>query len=504
MSVVIGRLASIYGLIAIAVLVCSPSSVALANLWLDFHNLAYTHGFLVAAISLWLVFRARREIAAVLVRPSLCAHIALFVCSWIWIISWRAGLEAVHILLLPVLVWFAVYAAFGRGIARLLAFPLGYLYFGFPLWDWLTPLLQTLSVHAVSLLLSLAGVSAFIDGNLVFIPNGAFEIAGGCAGLHFLVVGLALAGLLGEVNRDTLRVRVALLACMAGLALLTNWIRIFIIVLAGHLAGMHHFLIKDHYTFGWVLFAGAVVLFLWIARALPQGATAQAGANSATHARPSVALAPVACATTLLALVLVPVTIRGAHANRDIAATRGIEFVLPAGKGSWNGPSMAPPAPWQPVFIGATGQWRALYRDSAGRAIEAFAVVYGAQRQGAELVGFGNSLLGAGEHESRDTRIVETGAGRFQETAAIDAHGDRALIWYAYEIGGRRFVTPFLSQVWYGMSSLVREQPSSLFAFRTSCERSCDEARDVLYRFAREMSGDWQAAFRTSSAWRES
>ncbi len=50
--------------------------------------------------------------------------------------------------------------------------------------------------------------------------------------------------------------------CSVVVAILANWVRVFSIVLAGHLTNMKHPLItKGHYWFGWGVFAVAMVLF---------------------------------------------------------------------------------------------------------------------------------------------------------------------------------------------------------------------------------------------------
>jgi len=52
--------------------------------------------------------------------------------------------------------------------------------------------------------------------NYVHIPSGTFEIAGGCSGLHFFIVALAISALYGELQRDSIKIRVALI-CLAAL-----------------------------------------------------------------------------------------------------------------------------------------------------------------------------------------------------------------------------------------------------------------------------------------------
>ena len=53
-------------------------------------------------------------------------------------------------------------------------------------------------------------------------------------------------------------------------ALVTNWLRISIIVVAGHLTNMQHYLVSgEHYSFGWGMFAVAMAVFFLIVRRWP-------------------------------------------------------------------------------------------------------------------------------------------------------------------------------------------------------------------------------------------
>ena len=52
------------------------------------------------------------------------------------------------------------------------------------------------------LVLSVTGPSAVISGDVIHIPNGSFRIEEGCSGLHFMIAGLAVAALHGELRRD--------------------------------------------------------------------------------------------------------------------------------------------------------------------------------------------------------------------------------------------------------------------------------------------------------------
>jgi exosortase/archaeosortase family protein len=99
-------------------------------------------------------------------------------------------------------------------------------------------------VHVVRAALRLTGVPSYFSGELVQIPAGVFEIQGGCSGLHYFIVGLAVAVLLGELRRDPWRTRLRWVLVGGALALASNWVRVYTIILAGHLTHMQSYLVS--------------------------------------------------------------------------------------------------------------------------------------------------------------------------------------------------------------------------------------------------------------------
>src|SRR5690606_16830265 len=159
-----------------------------------------------------------------------------------WVLVVRAGIGIVEWMALPVILILAIWAAFGPAVARRNLFPIGYLYFAIPIWGSVNGLFQSATVVAVRGLLRVVGVPSHFNGNFVEIPAGTFEIAGGCSGLHFVIVALALAALMGEMRGDDWRGRSILLVLAGALAVVTNWIRVFVIIVAGHQTDMQHYL----------------------------------------------------------------------------------------------------------------------------------------------------------------------------------------------------------------------------------------------------------------------
>ena len=242
-----------------------PSTAVLIQQWSDFVNITFTHGWLILAVCVWLVMRSRRAIAEVPARAWPLAQVGLVLAVLVWLVCYRASIQDLHVTVFPVLFWLAAAAALGWPVARLLIFPVAFFCFALPSWAQLGNPLQELTVVVMRLLLSITGPAAVISGDVIHIPNGSFRIEEGCSGLHFMIVGLAVAALHGELRRDPWKTRLAELALMAALALLTNWVRVYTIIEAGYLSNMRNYLVSvSHYWFGWGVFAVALVAFFWL------------------------------------------------------------------------------------------------------------------------------------------------------------------------------------------------------------------------------------------------
>ena len=455
-----------------------PSSEVLFQQWSDFVNITFTHGWLIVAVCVALVVRERRQIVAAPASPWPLAMGALVIASAAWLVCYRASIQDLHITIFPALFWLAVASAFGWPVARLLLFPVAFFVFALPSWaQWATPL-QDLTVLAMHAFLSLTGPHAVIDGPVIHLPNGSFAIEEGCSGLHFMVVGLAVAALHGELRRDRWRTRLEQLALMAVLALLANWVRVYVVIEAGYLTDMHHYLVSvSHYWFGWAVFAVALVAFFWLSTWLTRSAARAPLAPSAAAPAPATGSSAVGFMLAAVLLALGPglsALVRHYHPPAPLNSTEFVTVTPP-----WAASPPAAESFWLPDFAGADDTEYLQLTGGAARRVEVFRVRFRTQRQGAELVGESSSLLG--QHlRSRGEQLVATPQGKFHETIAADPTDAHSLLWWRYDIGGRHFVRPLASQLWYGTNAVVWNPPAALLAFRAECRGDCEDARRLL------------------------
>jgi len=179
----------------------------------------------------------------------------LLLLSLLWALFHLANINILEQLVLVPLLVAGLWVVYGWPVVwrhrLLLALPL----FAIPVWDYLNTPLLYLSSEVVGQMVRWAQMPAIIEGNSIFIPYGHILIADGCSGLRYFVVALALGYLIGLLNRYGESRMLVLVVVAALLGLITNWVRIFVLIVIGYKTEMQSSLMADHEMFGWALFA---------------------------------------------------------------------------------------------------------------------------------------------------------------------------------------------------------------------------------------------------------
>ena len=455
-----------------------PAVNALIIDWNDTQNLTYTHGWLILLVSLWLLWQICRQTTELRLAPSLAAAAALLFLGMAWLLAARINIQLGQTMLLPIIGLTAIWAAYGLAVARVCTFALSYLYFAIPFWGDINGFLQWSTIFAVRILIRIFGIPAYFVDNTVHLPVGVFAVEGGCSGLHFFIVALALAALYAHLHKTMAWMRLMILAAM--LAMVANWVRVLIIIIAGHLTHMQSYLVRvSHYGFGWCVFAVTMVMFFVLAARFKE---APVKANSATDfgMSPSSAIPSSGCALALSLLAVVGAPIwQAALLQRPGAAVHAI--LLPRISSGWMGPANDVQSSWHPVFEGADAHAFGRYQQGAST-IDVFVAEYRDQRQGKKLAGYHNSLWS--EEEEGHPASDGSPPGQFARQIFIDAQGRKALLWYSYYVGERRFTSALKAQVYYGVQSLFTQPLSGVIALRTPCQRDCVAAARSLAELA--------------------
>lgn len=461
-----------------------PSPQSLIHYWHDIAD--YRHGYLIAVVCVaWI----SRDLWTAVLRagaPDWRGTLLIIPALFAWLLAQRAGLGIAHQMLWPIVLWLAVAAMAGYGAARRMLPAIVLFYFAIPVWDYGLPLLQRMSIAVSEFLLGVLGIPAQVTDYRVTIPEGAFEIVEGCSGKRYLVVALAVAWLGVAVNNLRGSRAVQLLALAALLALVMNWVRIVIVIYAGHATQMRHYLVaNEHQSLGNVMFAVLIVVVVLLGRRLALHPNSDLHGVDADVPRPATG-GGVGRLWPALLLVAVPAM---EHAGPREGSTPAQFGPLPVGIGRWQGP-LPPRAGWVPHYVKPDDDRRVAYAG-AGGIVELYANLYGRQFEGRELIQFGNQLVAPETWSAlwqQPGDPLEAGGRRW---TVLRMRGPDDRIWLlarAYFVGERLYSSELGAKLAYGWYSLAGPAPAGILAAASVCEQgNCDNARTLVADFWENM-----------------
>lgn len=238
----------------------------LFKLWTKWDE-SLSHGLIIAGLTIALLTRSElwttsNKLNQLQTKISL-ALVALF--SMIWALCKLARIDIAEQLIFTCLIVLSFGALYGWRTTLQHKYIFALLLFCIPFWEFLVSPLVSLSSLVVGAAVKLIGIPAIVSGNSIFIPSGHIVIADGCSGIRYFQISLALSLIISILNNYQTPKTFTSLIIGAAIGLIANWIRIFVIVIAGHLTQMQSSLMHDHEYFGWAVFAALVLPAIYFA-----------------------------------------------------------------------------------------------------------------------------------------------------------------------------------------------------------------------------------------------
>ena len=260
----------------------------LAHDWATDDN--YSHGFLIAPMSLYFAYERRLLLERAGRRPSSWG-LAWIVASLALLVAGTLGAELflTRISIVGLLVGVVLFL-WGPAHARILAFPIAFLLLMIPLpaivFNRIAFPLQLIASRFGETALQLFGIPVLREGNVMILANTTLEVAEACSGIRSLVSLLALGIVLGYFSDSRSWVRTAVAIATIPVAIVANGVRVAGTGIAAHRIGAEAATGFLHTFSGWLVFVVAFALLLAIQRALVTLApnTAQGATPAAAHA----------------------------------------------------------------------------------------------------------------------------------------------------------------------------------------------------------------------------
>lgn len=255
------KISSLFPLVGIFLLffLLNPSIISDLRTY-SFDDGTYSHAYLIPFVIAFLYWRAFKQQQLILEWNT--QYFIVFVLILIILLLLQIAQQNVMSRLATPLVIILALTSVYRANSSVII-PASLLWFITPVWGVLNGFLQYLSVVAVSHIMQQTSIPTFVDGNFVHIPSGVFEIADGCSGLRYFIVSVALSAIFSFLNLKSVRsVLLFFVVAILG-SLLTNWIRIVLLIIIGHQTEMQSPLMDDHNVFGWYLYIPFIVLLFY-------------------------------------------------------------------------------------------------------------------------------------------------------------------------------------------------------------------------------------------------
>ena len=436
----------------------------------------YSHGPLIPLISLYLFLRELRRAPVADARPPV-RWPGLVVIALAMAAAILGNLAQIaDIVTYSMILWLGgvVLVVFGwqRGIRHQL--PVLHLVFMLPLpqflyWK-LTILLQTYSSQLGVWFIDLAGVSVFLEGNVIDLGVYKLQVAEACSGLRYLFPILSFSYLFSILYRGPLWHKAVLLLSAAPLTVLMNSVRIGIIGILVDRYGIEQAEGFLHFFEGWVIFLACISILFGMAvvlqRLTPNPLPLSQAIDLDTAGfgpilarvfgiRGSSILAMAAALT--LAVSTLWLTQRSAE---QMALARDPFALFPRQIGDWAG-STALLDPDVERVLGASDYLNATFATPAEPGVvNMFVAFYQTQTEGQGIhspqvclpVG-GWEIFNLAAHQ---VDFTAQGYGRFDVNRAVIQKGmSKQLVYYWFEQRGKRMVNDFrakLSVVYDGLT----------------------------------------------------
>ena len=457
-----------------------------------YHSNTFAHGFLVLPISLYLIWTRRQSLMPLIPIPTLWGLLLLVGLGCGWLLGNLADVLVVQQLMVVAMLPGGVWLVLGTRVARILLFPLLFLFFAVPIGLEFEPVLQDFTAAFTVRALRLSGITVFRDGWLLALPTGIWHVAETCSGSRYLYAAVMLGCLYAWIIYRRWTRRLGFLLASVVVPIVANGVRAYGLVLLGYLSDHTIAAGVDHVLYGWLFFGLVMFLLLGVGCRWrePSHETVSTLAPVQTHGRPCSAQQlglTAACGVSLLAVAPFVAQVM----SHRSASPLMVQAVAPQVSPPWQ-PLAEVPEAWTPHFVGAHAHIFQSY-TSGMRPVSLSVAYYASQRQGAEAINADNRLVDGKTWvriaEGRTKAVVGGHTIQVRTTRIRSGQGDTRLIWSWTWVAGKFTSSPYQAKILQVKARLLGgPQGAAVIALGTEDNVDGTEATDTLQAFLQHSS----------------
>ncbi len=235
--------------------------LGMVSIWI--RSETFAHGFLVLPIVIWLIWRKRKLITVENPKATYWTLIPIFLTALVWLLGDLVAVNSVTQLAVTAIVPLIVISVFGWSIARIILFPLIFIFFAVPLGEFLLPFLMEWTAKFTVLALRLSGVPVYQEGLQFVISSGSWSVVEACSGVRYLISSFMIGTLYAYLSYTSFKKRFIFIGISIVVPIFANWFRAYFIVMLGHISGNKLAVGFDHIIYGW-LFFGLIIVLMFV------------------------------------------------------------------------------------------------------------------------------------------------------------------------------------------------------------------------------------------------
>jgi exosortase A len=487
------RMLTFLACLVFGILVIFHGNVASAvTVWLI--SPTFNHCLLILPTALYLVWQNRVALEGL--RPSWQPRaVPLFLpLALLWLFGQVVGIIEIEQVAVVGMIEVALLAALGWRVYRAILFPALFLFFLVPTGEYLIGPLQRFTTSFIGVGLDLFGIPAYIEGTLIELANGSFQVAEACAGLRFLIATIVIGVLFAHLYyTKPFKIILFLIAC-AVVPVIANGLRALGIVLLAHATDNRVAAGADHIIYGWGFSVAILFLLLFVGARFgdPPRSSAPVTGGDRVGAAPGPWPLSVAAVAALILIASGP-ALAWRHDQRPISVDVAA-LSLPSSLG----PFRVEPgeSDWRPLFLEPDARvTAALIGEShdqvAPQPVDFDLFYYARMRKSHELVSSSNRLWsedGAWRQISDGRETVAIGGVPIEVRANImSSVAGKRLVWSWYWMDGHFTTSKPLLKLLQLKTAFARCQGGALITLSTPIEGAAAAANDRLAAAARAL-----------------
>lgn len=482
--------------LTVLLMVYWPTLMSMVDIWA--RSDTFAHGFIIAPVSLWLVWQLRGELADLTPKTQPWFILPMLAAGLLWLMSRLVDVMVIRQLSFVLLLIFGVCALLGTAVARRLLFPLAFLLFMVPMGENLIAPMMDFTAASTVWLIRQTGIPVYQEGLFFSLPSGNWSVVEACSGIRYLIASITLGCLYAYLMYRSLTKRLVFVAVAIIIPVIANTLRAFLIVMIGHVSDMSLAVGIDHLIYGW-LFFGIVIFLMFLVgsffrdtESIPAETESADETTGVTHpARQGRGMVYGTTLVIVLASLIWP-WVPGLLPEAKATAADS-ELLFPPVADGWQH-QQNPGWSWVPLTAGADVQHQSFY-SRQGAVVGLYLNQYLSQSQGSELVNSLDQWI-IPDLKEQQWHLLNQGRAQIQgnkqvirvEQARIKSPEAELLMWRWYRIGQYDTANPYVAKMLEALSRLtLSSAPAVRVYVVTSVQDSVDRSAGHLQSFADQL-----------------